>query len=425
MRAMGVWDEGEIYEVDELKAMARQGGYKIHLAECMAIGSLKNSETSNPVLKVRLVYRGDNTKDENNQIALFRELKSIPATIATVNLVLWYGLRKGHSCQIADARKAYLQALIKSYVPTYVILPRDAWKPQSFRRYRRVAARLRRAQGALYGHPTSGVDWAEFLDETVTLQLQGNKVEGWPSLWHVPALNVLVAAYVDDLVVAGPESSVPIFWELLTQYIQVDTIEKPGRYLGRNHLIFEFNGGRNVFMSMEEYAESAYVLYEEQFNQKLKVYDTPFMSEASLTAENFSSPGQLSGNASQLLMKLLWLCRLSRPDIAYAISALASNISRWCRNHDLMLCRLLGYVKGTTSMGVVGTVSDSSIPPSILMYADADLAGDQLTMRSHSGHFLMIHDDHGTSFPIYWSSKRQSCVSPHRGRNSFSFDACV
>ena len=409
MRELHVWDDDEVYEVEELRATARREGWKIHIAEAMPIGSIKNSESTDKAkLKVRLVFRGDDVRDEHNQLALFRELKSIPATIATVNLILWYGLRPNHVVQIADAKKAYLQAPIRSDVPTYVILPREAWLPHWFRRFKRVAARVHKA---MYGHPTSGDDWQEYLTEIVVVHLQGDQVEGWPSLWHIKSLNVLVAAYVDDLVVAGPQESVPVFWELLSQFIMVDTIEAPGRYLGRDHLIFELGGGRQVFMSMCDYAVTAYRLYEEQFGKTLKVYDTPFVTEAALTPQGYEEPGQLAGKAAQLLMKLLWLARLSRPDISFAITSLASHIAKWTRNHDLMLFRLLGYVKGSVDLGLLGKVSASCSVPRLDLFADADLAGDPLTMKSHSGHLILLQDDQGTVFPLYWAAKKQACVS--------------
>ena len=154
MRLLQVWDDDDVHEVEELRSQARKEGWKVHIAEAMPIGSIKNSESKDKAkLKVRLVFRGDDTRDENNQLALFRELKSIPATIATINLVLWYGLRVNNIVQIADARKAYLQAPIRSETPTYVILPREAWQPSWHRKYRRAAARLLKA---MYGHPTSG-----------------------------------------------------------------------------------------------------------------------------------------------------------------------------------------------------------------------------------------------------------------------------
>ena len=176
----------------------------------MAIGSIKNAESASfAKLKVRLVCRGDATRDQNGEIAFFRDLKSLPASVSTVNLVLWFGLRKGHCVRIADAFKAYLQAPIRSPTPTFLILPREMRRKPCFKMYRKVAARLHKA---LYGHPTSGDDWAVYFDETLVVDLQGQRVESFPSLWWFPSLELLVGGYVDDIVAAGPEQSMTIFW---------------------------------------------------------------------------------------------------------------------------------------------------------------------------------------------------------------------
>ena len=411
MRALGVWGEsvGELFELEDLKRISREKGETVHVAELMPIGSIKNAESAERAkLKVRSVFRGDETRDQNGDLALFRDLKSLPATVSTINLVLYYGLRKRNCVRIADAQRAYLQAPIGSPVPTYVILPKEMWHGHWFGRYRRVAARLYKA---IYGHPTSGDDWSCYFDGTLVRKLQGERVEGVPSLWWFPSLELLVAGYVDDVVASGPEVSMGIFWEELGKLITIDGVSEPGRYLGRDHLIYEFPKGKKVFLFMKDYAITAYKLYEDQFNCSLKMYDTPFVTESVLTPEGYNEPGQLAGKAAQLLMKMLWLSRLSRPDIAFAISSLASNISKWTRNHDLMLYRLLGYVKATIDFGVHGTVIANEEVPRLHLFADADLAGDVMTMKSHSGHFIVVMDDEGTFFPLFWSSKRQSCVS--------------
>lgn len=78
MRGMEVWDEGDMHEVDDLKCSARETGETIHMAEMMAIGSIKSAETAAKAkLKVGLVYRGDDTRDQNGQMALLRDLKSL------------------------------------------------------------------------------------------------------------------------------------------------------------------------------------------------------------------------------------------------------------------------------------------------------------------------------------------------------------
>ena len=59
--------------------------------------------------KDRLVYRGDNTRDREGDLAKFSELHALPASLQTVALVLCYGMLMENMCQIADAK--YLQAL--------------------------------------------------------------------------------------------------------------------------------------------------------------------------------------------------------------------------------------------------------------------------------------------------------------------------
>ena len=411
MRALKVWDEqNEFGEVDQIMREARKKGVAIHMAEMMLIGSIKNAEMTkeHQKLKVRLVFRGDDTRNAHGEAAVFRELKSLPASVATVNLVLWYGLRQGHVVRIADATKAYLQAPIRSATPTYVILPKEIWRPQWFPRYQKVAGRLLKA---MYGHPTSGDDWAFFFDGILTSSLKANRVEGFPSLWYIKEWDTLVAAYVDDIVVAGSVHSVAKFWEQIQKHITIDAVTEPGRYLGRDHVIFEFNNGRRVLMSMADYAMSAFKLYEDQFGQVLRTYETPFVSEAVLTPDGYEKPGQLASNAAQLLMKLLWLARLSRPDISYAITILAGVISKWTLNHDIMLYRLLGYVKHTFQMGLYGQVSTQTEIPRLHLFCDADLAGDPLSMKSHSGIFVVLQCESGTFFPLSWSAKKQTAVS--------------
>eukprot|EP00435_Cladocopium_sp_Y103_P019517 s1470_g4.t1 len=68
------------------------------------------------------------------------------------------------------------------------------------------------------------------------------------------------------------------------------------------------------------------------------------------------------------------LSRLSRPDLSFSIVSLA---------------------------GV----------PKLNIYCDADLAGDHLTCKSHSGIYVVLDFGDGSGFPLSWSSKRQTAVA--------------
>ena len=409
MRDLKVWDETTLIEVDELLEKAKKTGETIHISEIMPICHVKGAELSPDMqkLKGRLVFRGDACRDEKGNKAIFREVKSLPATVHSINIVLYFGLQANHKVEIGDATKAYLQAPLRSNVPTWVIIPRIIWLDGWAQRFKRVAARLDRA---MYGHTTSGDDWHEFFDDVMVAKLAGRRVEEYPSLWYFDQLEVLVAAYVDDVIAAGPCKGVDDFWVQVRRLVTFDEVSEPGRYLGREHMVVDLGKGRAVYMSMADYAKSAVEMYEGEFGP-LKCHDTPYVSESLLSSEGFEEKGHLAGNAASLLMKLLWLARLSRPDLSFGIVSLAGAISRWSRNHDVMLKRLLGYVKNTFEMGLWGVVSHQTAIPKLKLYCDADLAGDHLTCKSHSGIFVVIETEDGEIFPISWTSKRQSAVA--------------
>ena len=411
VRAMGVWDDSTACEVDELKQWARKEQQEIHIAEVMAIGSIKNDELG-PSLsqrKGRLVFRGDDTRNQDGLPAKFRELHSQPASIQTISIVMFYGMLTNCCVFIADAKKAYLQALLRTPIPTWVILPRMCWLPEWSTRFRRVAVRPRRA---LYGHPEAGDDWFIHLSQIMTKDLGFVAVESFPSLWWNEQTRVLVAAYVDDIVCSGGVSEVQNFWERLKNKVEVGGVTIPGRFLGRDHRTTEDQHGKWLFLSMPNYGQQSVDLYTHASGcAVLRKVSTPFLNESELNANDWEVSGALGDKSASVVMKMLWLARLSRPDVSHAVTRLASGITRWSINHDKMLYRLACYLNSTIEYGVHCFVKGNPPTISLHLYTDADLGGDICTMKSHTGIYLCIECPDGTSFPISWTSRRQQCVS--------------
>ena len=69
---------------------------------------------------------------------------------------------------------------------------------------------------------------------------------------------------MDDVTASGPIEGVSQFWEEVCKHITFDEITTAGRYLGRDHLIFDLGQGKSVFMSMSDYAKSSYETYEKR-----------------------------------------------------------------------------------------------------------------------------------------------------------------
>ena len=60
--------------------------------------------------KCRVVFQGNNVRDESSQQAIFLELSSCPATMEAAKAADAYGLMPGNDSEQADAEQAYVQA---------------------------------------------------------------------------------------------------------------------------------------------------------------------------------------------------------------------------------------------------------------------------------------------------------------------------
>ena len=92
-----------------------------------------------------------------------------------------------------------------------------------------------------------------------------------------------------------------------------------------------------------------------------------------------------------------------RPDIAYAVNAVARFSSDPSEAHLTAGKRILKYLKGTMNLALtyVKTPDDE-----VVGYSDADWAGDQDSRRSTSGNVFVM-----SSGAITWSSRKQTSVA--------------
>lgn len=66
-------------------------------------------------------------------------------------------------------------------------------------------------------------------------------------------------------------------------------------------------------------------------DSNLKHAAAPFVPDGSVSIDDEEAKGELAPNACKILMKTLWLGRLSRPDISKAINDLATKVESWSR----------------------------------------------------------------------------------------------
>jgi len=80
------WLEYTVQEFDDLIEWSKRTGGKIHHGSLMDICSIKHAESAHLAkYKGRIVFRGDNAKDQDGAAAVFQELSASPAGIHSAN----------------------------------------------------------------------------------------------------------------------------------------------------------------------------------------------------------------------------------------------------------------------------------------------------------------------------------------------------
>jgi len=105
---------------------------------------------------------------------------------------------------------------------------------------------------------------------------------------------------------------------------------------------------------------------------------------------------------SKLIGSLMYLAVTTRPDIAYAVGALARYMSCPTMTHWQAAKGVLRYIAGTANVGITFGSSDLTLEA----YCDADYAGDTDTRRSTTGYVFILGGG-----AISWSSRLQPTVA--------------
>ena len=109
-------------------------------------------------------------------------------------------------------------------------------------------------------------------------------------------------------------------------------------------------------------------------------------------------------------MKILYGARMARYDLLRAVCHSASCVTKWNRQNDVDLYRLICYINTTLDFMQVSWLGDTKDELRMQIFADADFAGDPRTQRSTSGVVLAVVAPY-TRCLLSAASRRQTCVS--------------
>ena len=185
---------------------------------------------------------------------------------------------------------------------------------------------------------------------------------------------------------------------------------------------------RYIEYDMEDFFKSCVDRYLELAPKgtKLKKVTTPFIDEGESNCTDFGAPetearkkaleemckdnGELSDIASKCLMKCLYGARMCRFDLLRPICALASKVTKWSKECDRKLHRLMCFIDSSLDVRMIGKVGNTKEAITSCLFSDADFAGCSETMKSTSGVFMKVGASN-THFPVSACSVKQPAVS--------------
>ena len=371
---------------------------------------------------------------------------SSPATMEAAKGIDAFGCMPGNHIEQADAEQAYVQADLKG-PPLWISLPTEAW-PKAWEGMSNPVCLMKKA---LYGHPDSGSFWEQHCK--AQLEKVGFKlVANWNSCFKHEKLKLFLLVYVDDFKLAGPKKNLANGWKLIKSVITIDEPRELNRYLGCDHEKFTDEVGAQKFSGMK-YCMTA------QLTASIELYDsecakvgyvpsktgkktkTPFVQEQGSDApaaqpmmpdikiqcprcKHIIRTGKMSravdkpkeeekglcgGMALKVLMKVMYIARLSRFDLLRPVSMLAREVNRWSPKSDKKLEKLVAYIRTTVDVCLYGYIGDPAHQCSLELYSDADFAG-LASQHSTTGGFLVLTGKN-TWFPLAAVSKKQTSVS--------------
>ena len=106
---------------------------------------------------------------------------------------------------------------------------------------------------------------------------------------------------------------------------------------------------------------------------------TPYLADGDKDYDEDNEPkGQLQTIAAKDIMKVLYGVRMARYDLLHSRQILACKITKWTKQCDQRLFRIVSYIHQSIDISMFGWVGDRSADWRIWLYTDADFAADRL-----------------------------------------------
>ena len=356
-------------------------------------------------LKFKVKYNADGTLNKRKSRLVARGFKQIylktysetfaPASqLDSLRLLVSFAAQYGLKISSIDVVGAFLNATLKEDI--WIKFGDDLPIPE----LRGTTAKLIKS---LYGLKQAAHDWWQLLKtilEDIGVKVIPNSKD--PCLYHIFTDTgiILILVHVDDCIIAySHDSFIKLIKDRISENYEITFDEKPDQVLGLklHHLP---NG---------QYALSQTRLIDqtvETFGLVDAHPDPTPLNEGTVLVPELTCDTTLP--FLSLLGILMWIMRCTRPDIATAVSFVASFSHCFGMSHFQALKHIVRYLLGTREFRLVYKRTEG-VPQGktrLSLYTDSDYAVCKLTRRSRTGYLLLM----GTNVIAFGSSK-QSIVT--------------
>ena len=250
---------------------------------------------------------------------------------------------------------------------------------------------------ALYGLKQAPRAWHITLDaELVKLGFTASTADA--SLYVHNLRDVYLLVYVDDIVVIGTTLQRVI--EVKSQLMAIFEARDLGEivmFLGIR--VTRDRAARTITLSNERMVTDMLTKYG---MMDCKPAPVPLSSSITLTKADGEPLDVSMYPYRQLVGSLMYIAVTTRPDIAFAVGALARYLAQPTTVHWQAAKHVLRYLAGTSTLSIKYGSTDSLL----LGYSDADFAGDTDSRKSTSGYVFTMYGG-----AVSWSSRRQPTVA--------------
>ena len=356
---------------------------------CKAIGLKwvfkvkKNADGSINKYKARLVAKGYIQKHGVD----FDEVFAPVARIETVRLII--GMAASHRWELhhLDVKTAFLYGELKEEV--YVKQPEGFVVKGS-------ENKVYKLRKALYGLRQAPRAWNEKL-HTVLCELNFERCLKEPSLYRKKQHEdlLLVAVYVDDLLVAGSNiEMIHEFKRAMAAKFEMSDLGRLSYYLGIE--VIQREG--SIILSQERYATR---ILEEAGLMGCNSAHIPMDAGVKLGKAE-KEEGVDEREYRRNIGCLRYLLH-TRPDLACSVGILSRYMHNPKVSHNVALKQVLRYLAGTLSYGLV---FEAKSDESLVGYSDSSYNVDPDDGKSTTGHIFYLGGN-----PITWCSQKQEIVA--------------